>query len=187
MIRRREQWAEEAPLMDAGKLWFLDECGVNIDMARRYGRSIGKARVADHVPLGTPKSVTVLSSLKADGTAVSISFEGAVNGGRFLSYIEECLVPDLKEGDIVVMDNLPAHKVGGVADAVLGAGAKLLYLPPYSPDLNPIEHAWSKFKAVLRKRRPRTVEDLALAVPTALGLITACDCRGWFSNCGYSS
>jgi len=108
VIRRREKWRKDTPGMDAGRIWFLDESGVNIDMARIYGRSVGKKRVIDNVPLNTPKTTTMLSSVKLDGTTAGIVFEGALNGDKFIEYLKECLAPCLKKGDTVVMDNLAA-------------------------------------------------------------------------------
>lgn len=157
-----------------------------MNMARRYGRSIGKKRVVDHVPLNTPKNTTILSALRYDGTTVKTFFDGAINGDRFLSYLKELLVPKLRKGDFVVMDNLTAHKVKGVTEIIRNAEAIPLYLPPYSPDLNPIEHMWSKIKSFLRKLRPRTADELAVAISVAFAQVTGDDCTGWFTNCGYS-
>jgi transposase len=173
--------------VDAKRLVFLDESGVNTNMARRYGRAVGKARVVDHVPLNTPTATTILSAVKLDGTTVSTAFEGAVNGERFKEYLREHLAPTLHQGDLVVMDNLASHKVQGVDNIIRGAGAIPIYLPPYSPDLNPIEQMWSKIKAVLRKLRLRTVEELLAAIPRAFTCIQPSDCFGWFAHIGYSS
>lgn len=183
---KRELWIEMMPSVSGSKLVFLDESGVNTDMARRYGRAASKERVVDHVPLNTPKSTTIISSIRLDGTTVSAVFEGAINGERFREYLTEHLVPTLKAGDWVVMDNLASHKVTGVADIIREAGAIPAYLPPYSPDLNPIEMMWSKIKAILRKLRLRTLEELLIAIPIALGCINPSDCAGWFTHIGYS-
>jgi transposase len=109
-----------------------------------------------------------------------------MSGERFKAYPDGHLIKELKKGDVVVMDNLPAHRIKDVAAMICNAGATLLYLPPYSPDLNPVEHLWSKVKSIVRKLRPRNLEDLATAMHTALGQVSAKDCEGWFSNCGYS-
>ena len=129
--------------MNSHSLVFLDESGINIDFTRRYGRGKGASRVWDKAPLNTPKNTTLLSSIRLDGEMICGYFQGAVTGDIFLSYVREQLVPHLREGDIVVMDNLRAHKVSGVREAIEGAGASLVYLPPYSPDFNPIEMLWS--------------------------------------------
>ena len=136
--------------MNCNSLVFLDESGINIDLTRRYDRGKGASRVWDKVPLNTPQSTTLLSSIRLDGDMICSYFQGAMTGNIFLTYVREQLVPHLRTGDIVVMDNLRAHKVYGVRQAIEGAGASLVYLPPYSPDFNPIEMLWSKLKAVLR-------------------------------------
>ena len=187
MIEKRARWAEEiVPSITTDRFWFIDECGVNTDMIRRYGRSVGGTRVSDHAPMNTPKSTTILSAVRSDGTTAGTHFEGAVNGEMFLAYLREHLTPLPEEGDVVVMDNLSSHRMKGVAETILSAGAVPLYLPPYSPDLNPVEHVWSKIKAFIRKLRPRTVEVLSATIDLAFTQITGKDCDGWFSNCGYS-
>lgn len=145
------------PEIDVSKLVFLDESGININMARRYGRAIGKARVVDDVPLNTPKTTTLLSSIRIGGETVPTFFEGALNGERFLQYLQEKLIPSLHENDIVVMDNLRSHKVAGVKEMINEAKASLVYLPAYSPDLNPIEMMWSKIKAYLKGQKRRSI------------------------------
>ena len=172
--------------MNSNSLVFLDESGINIDFTRRYGRGKGASRVWDKVPLNTPKSTTLLSSVRLDGEMVCGYFQGAMTGDIFLSYVQEQLVPRLREGDIVVMDNLRVHKVAGVREAVEGAGASLVYLPPYSPDFNPIEMLWSKLKAFLRKVKARTLPALESAIPLAFDSITLSDIAAWFSFAGYS-
>jgi transposase len=172
--------------MDAKTLVFLDESGVNINMTRRYGRSKGKERVMDSAPLNTPKTTSLLSSVRADGTTIRKFFSGALNGEIFLKYIQEDLAPSLHLGDFVVMDNLRCHKVAGVKEAIESVGAFVLYLPPYSPDFNPIEMMWSKIKAILRKLKARTVESLLAVLPYAFRAISTDDIRGWFVAAGYS-
>ncbi|GHV30915.1 IS630 family transposase [Spirochaetia bacterium] len=170
----------------ASKLVFLDESGVNIDMTRKYGRAIGKERVVDDAPMRKGKRITILSSVRLDGTTVGIEFEGALNGELFLKYIKEYLAPKLHEGDMVVMDNLSSHKVAGVEEAIKAVKAKVLYLPPYSPDLNPIEEMWSKMKAYLRKKKARILETLMEEIHNAFKTITAENCVGWFGHSGYN-
>ena len=172
--------------MDIGKLVFLDESGVNTDMARLYARAMGGQRVYDGVPLNTGISTTILSSVRLDGEFVYTTFSGAVNGERFKAYLRELLVASLRPGDIVIMDNLRSHKVNGVVEVVESVGGTVLYLPPYSPDFNPIEEMWSKIKAYLRMVKARTVEALLEAIPLALSTVIVTDILGWFHHCGYS-
>ena len=172
--------------MDASKLVFLDESGVNTDMTRLYARAPGRQRAQDAAPLNTGQSTTILSSVRMDGETVFTAFAGAVNGEKFKAYLKELLIQTLKPGDIVIMDNLRAHKVSGVAEIVESVGAIVLYLPPYSPDFNPIEQMWSKIKAYLRKVKARTVDTLLSAIPYAFTEVSLSDIFGWFSACGYS-
>lgn len=176
---------EEISQITPDCLVFLDESGINTDMIRRYGRSKGKSRVVDSTPINTPKTTTLLSSIRLDGTTVPVSFQGALNKERFLEYLKDSLVPTLRPGDLVVMDNLGSHKVAGVAELIRSAGAEPLYLPPYSPDFNPIEKMWSKLKALFRKLKLRSVDLLTAAIPTAFSTITPEDASGWFSAAGY--
>ena len=172
--------------MHAASLVFLDESGVNTNLTRRYGRAKGKARVKDSAPLNTPKTTTIVSSVRLDGTTVPKFLSGAMNGSMFLDYIQHELVPSLHDGDLVIMDNLRCHKVQGVKEAIQQAGAHLLYLPPYSPDFNPIEMMWSKLKAILRKVKARTVSLLLGALPKAFQAVSVKDISGWFRESGYS-
>ena len=164
---------------------FLDESGANTDMTRYYARVEGGARANDSTPLNTPTSTTILSSIRADGEAVYTTLDGAVNGERFKEYLKEKLIHALKPGDILIMDNLRSHKVQGVREIVESVGAKIIYLPPYSPDLNPIEQMWSKIKAFLRSVKARTVDALLAAIPLAFQFVSAKDVEGWFSSSGY--
>ena len=166
-------------------LVFLDESGVNINETRHYGRAEGGARVHDSAPLNTPTSTTMLSTVRLDGETVYTTMAGSLNGERFKEYLRDSLVPKLRHGDIVIMDNLRSHKVQGVKELIETAGASVLYLPPYSPDLNPIEQMWSKIKAALRALKPRTVGELENAIPKAFDLITSDDILGWFTCAGY--
>ena len=166
-------------------LVFLDESGVNIDMIRRYGRAKKKQRVHDYAPKGTPKKTTLVSSVRLDGTLAYKYFQGSLNGENFLEYVKEVLVPTLKKGDIVIMDNLSCHKIKGVKEAIEAVGASVRYLPPYSPDLNPIEMMWSKMKSLLRKWRRTTVPELHAVIPDAFKAVLKTDIRGWFSASGY--
>jgi len=129
---------------------------------------------------------SILSSVRINGNLVPLVYEGALNGELFKAYIVQFLIPTLNEGDIVIMDNLTSHKVAGVVDSIIAVGAKVVYLPPYSPDFNPIEMMWSKVKAYLRKVKARTKESLEMAIAEALDNISTNDILGWFSECEYS-
>ena len=183
---RREEWQEQQKTMEREHLVFLDESGVNLNMTRRYGRAVGKNRIYDYVPLKTPKNTTLLSSIRLENASmVHKELTGAVNGETFLEYIRNALAPTLKVGDIVIMDNLSVHKVAGVRQAIEEKGASVLYLPPYSPDLNPIEMLWSKIKAFLHKRKARETALLANAISEAYAAVSYEDILGWFSAAGY--
>lgn len=167
------------------KLVFLDESGINTNLVRRYGRSVGKARVVDHAPFSTPRNTTVLSAVRLDGQFACMTFEGGTTKERFREYLETILLPSIHEGDYVIMDNLRTHHCNFVEELIRSAGAVLLYLPPYSPDLNPIEMMWSKMKSLFRKWRIRVKEQLISATREALNAVTPSDCEGWFANAGY--
>ena len=183
---RREEWQEQQKTMDQNRLVFLDESGVNLNMTRRYGRAIGKARVYDYVPLNTPRNTTLLSSIRIEDAAmVHKEISGALNGVIFLEYIRNDLAPTLRQGDIVIMDNLRVHKVAGVRQAIEEKGATVLYLPPYSPDLNPIEMLWSKIKAFLREQKARDAAILLDKIQEAYDKVSLQDILGWFAAAGY--
>ncbi len=171
--------------MDPRRLKFLDECGVSTSLTRLYGRAPQGQRVEGAVPGGHWHVTTVLGVVGWEGPEATVSLEAAVDGAVFLTFVRQVLAPSLSRGDVVVMDNLSAHKVKGVREAIEAAGATLLYLPPYSPDLNPIEKAWSKLKTLLRTAAARTAEALAAALSEALAAITAEDVQNWFRSCGY--
>jgi transposase len=181
----RETWKEEKATENAGKFVFLDESSINTGFSRLYGRAPIGERLFDYVPDCRWATMTVLSSLRLDGTTEALVFEGALNGEMFKAYIKECLAPSLKKGDIVIMDNLSSHKVEGLEEIVEKRGARIEYLPPYSPDLNPVENMWSKIKSQLRKKKERCKEILVNAIGAALRTITAQDAQGWFEHCGY--
>jgi transposase len=156
-------------------------------MARRYGRAPVGERLLCAVPHGHWKTTTFLAALRLGGLTCPLALDGAVNGDVFVAYVEQVLVPTLRPGDVVVMDNLSSHKRARVRQAIEGAGCQLLYLPPYSPDLNPIEQAFAKLKALLRKRGERTVEGLWTFLGGALDLFTPNECQNYFKHCGYSA
>ena len=164
---------------------FIDETGTSTKMARRYGRSPRGERCRAPVPHGHWKTTTFTAGLRLNGLVAPWLLDGPMDGEAFLVYVRRVLVPDHTPGDIVIMDNLPAHKVSGVREAIEAAGATLLYLPPYSPDFNPIEMAFSKLKALLRKAATRTIEDLWAAVATILDAFTPEECINYFAAAGY--
>jgi len=173
--------------VDVRRLVFLDESGLKTNMTRLYGRARSGKRCLDSTPCGHWETVTILSSIRLDGATESLVFEGAVDRMMFDAYIKECLAPTLRPGDIVVMDNLSAHKSQQARDVIHMRQAEVLFLPAYSPDFNPIEKMWSKVKQVLRGIKPRTEEELFAATATALDTITAHDAQGWFNSCGYTA
>jgi transposase len=166
-------------------LIFIDETGASTKMARLRGLAVRGERCRASVPHGHWKTTTFTAGLRLSGLTAPMVLDRAMNGPAFLAYVEQVLAPDLAPGDIVVMDNLPAHKVAGVRQAIEAAGAALLYLPPYSPDFNPIEMAFSKLKAILRKAAARTVTDLSEAIAGALNAFTQSGCQNYFAAAGY--
>jgi len=154
-------------------------------MARRYGRSLRGRRLIARVPYGHWKTSTFLAALRHDRITAPCIIDGAINGETFLAYVEQFLAPTLMPGDIVIMDNLGSHKVAGVRETIEAAGAKLLYLPPYSPDLNPIERVFSKLKALLRTAAARTIDALWTAVGLALPAFSSHECANYLANAGY--
>jgi transposase len=183
----RERWQATAPTLDPERLVFLDESGVRTDLVRRYGRGRRGERVPDHAPDGRWHSTTFVAALRVSGVTAPAVFDGPIDGPSFRAYIEQALVPTLRRGDIVVMDNLACHKVRGIAEALAGAGASLWYLPPYSPDLNPIELSFAKLKTILRAARCRTVAHLWATIGAALSRFAPDECRNDFRHCGYSA
>lgn len=167
------------------KLVFLDESGVNLAETRLYGRAPSNERVNDYVPDVRFERKSILVSLKLNGQMSSLLFSGTLNGKLFIQYIKQFLSQILTEGDIVILDNCTAHKVTGVKEAIEACGAKVLYLPAYSPDFNPVELLWSKVKAVLRREKARTFENLEKALKLALDSVSSDDVRGWFKHCAY--
>lgn len=171
--------------LDPEKLVFIDETGINRGMARRYARAPRGMRAFDHQPLKYGSNVSVVGAIRLDGVVTALSLEGATDGDVFLAFTERILGPKLRPGDVVIMDNLPAHKIKGIREAIEAAGAKLLYQPRYSPEFNPIEHCWSKLKEWLRGQAARTKEALDHALAQGLDLVTTKDLAGWFQHCGY--
>ena len=185
MKAAREDWFENQDALDPDRLVFLDETAANTKMARRYGRAPRGRRCRMAVPHGYYKTTTVTAALRTTGPTAVALFDGATSGKRFRAYVTDTLVPVLGPGDIVVLDNLNVHKVAGVREAIEAAGARLLYLPPYSPDFNPIEQALAKLKALLRTTAARTVLDLRDAIRRAFARFTPAECRNYLAAAGY--
>jgi transposase len=183
----RVSWRQEQPSLDPAKLVFIDETGTATDMARLRGRCRWGERLIGKVPHGHWKTTTFVAGLRHDAITAPFVIDRPMNGDIFLAYVERCLVPTLSPGDIVILDNLPAHKVKGVREAIAAAGATLLYLPPYSPDLNPIEQAFAKLKALLRKAAERSIEALSARIGQILEAFTPQECSNYFNHAGYAS
>lgn len=181
----REAWREALNRIDAKRLLFLDESGVTTEMTRRYGRAFGGERVREANPAGHWKTLTLLGAMSVEGLVAAMTVEAPTDREVFLAYLEQVLCPRLKPGDVVVMDNLSSHKVVGVRELIEAAGAELLYLPPYSPDFNPIEQCWSKLKQALRSAKARSVDALQQAVADAIPTISPSNAQAWFRHCGY--
>ena len=185
MVKRRKSWKEAFWHLVLSKLVFLDESGVNLAETRLYGRAPSNERVNDYVPDARFERKSILVSLKLNGQMSSLLFSGTLNGELFIQYIKQFLSQILNEGDIVVLDNCSSHKVAGVKEAIGACGAKVLYLPAYSPDLNPVELLWSKVKAILRREKARSFDALEKALKLALDSVSSDDILGWFKHCGY--
>ena len=181
----RAQWRQQQPKLDPAKLVFLDETWTTTNMARRYGRCLRGERLISAIPHGHRITTTFLAGLRCDGVIAPLVLDGAINGEIFLAYVKQFLAPALLPGHLVVMDNLPAHKVAGVREAIEAADAELRYLPAYSPDLNPIENMFAKLKAMLRKAAERNVDDLWDRIGELAGQITQAECLGYFRHAGY--
>ena len=184
-MKRRRDWFDGQFDLDPAKLVFIDETGLSTKMARLRGRAPRGERCRAGVPHGHWKTTTFTGALRLTGMTAPFVYDGAMNGQVFLAYVEQVLVPTLAPGDVVVMDNLPAHKAAGVRDAIEAAGANLLYLPPYSPDFNPIENAFSKLKALLRAKAERTIAALWDIVGSLIDLFTPTECANYFRAAGY--
>lgn len=183
VVSQRKEWINKLQKLDKNKLVFLDESGVNTDMTRIYGRSLGGSRCVDKAPLIKPQSTTILSSVRLNGKTAFTKYQGGTTCERFTDYLKNVLAPTLNSDDIVVMDNMRTHHSKAVKKVIDELKINVIYLPPYSPDFNPIEKMWSKIKSVLRKLKARSASDLKVAVDTAFDLISDNDCAGWFSSC----
>jgi transposase len=182
----REKFRIDIVPVPIEKIYFIDETGMNIAMARLYARAGGGARAHGAIPKNWGDNVSLIGSLSFDGTMHAMTLPGSADGDAFLIYIKDILCPNLKEGDIVIMDNLSVHKIKAVREEIEARNAELRFLPPYSPDMNPIEQCWSKIKTALRAAKARSIEALDAAVTIALASVTAQDAQGWFGHSGYA-
>ncbi|XWN32702.1 MAG: IS630 family transposase [Devosia sp.] len=185
VLASRRAWFQDQLDLDPARLIFIDETGLSTKMARLRGRAPRGERCVAAVPHGHWKTTTFTAGLRSDGLVAPWLLDGAMDGDAFRTYVASVLVPELSPGDVVIMDNLPAHKVSGVRSAIEDVGAMLLYLPPYSPDFNPIEHAFAKLKALLRKAACGTIPALWDEVADALHAFTPTECRNLFQSAGY--
>jgi transposase len=181
----RQVWRERQPSLDPDRLVFIDETWATTNMTRRCGRAPRGQRLVASVPHGHWKTSTFVAGLRSTGLTAPLVVDGAMNGDVFRAYVEQILVPTLVPGDIVILDNLSSHKVVGVCEAIEARGASLVYLPPYSPDLNPIEQAFAKLKALLRKIAARTIAALWDALGDILDRFTPQECANYLASAGY--
>ena len=185
IIEERAEFRRGMPAMEAQRLVFIDETGINLGMARDYGRTPVGCRAEGHRPFNPGQNITLIGGLNSCGIVAPLMFPGSLDGNIFKAYVEQVLVPELRPGDTVLLDNLSSHKVSGIKDILARAGARLKFLPRYSPELSPVENAWSKIKAELRTAAARSYESLVEAVKQALGKTSKKDADGWFEGCGY--
>jgi transposase len=182
----RQRFRRQLRTFQGSRLRFLDETGVTITLTPRYGRAAPGVRVIESVPRNYGQHLSLLATLSPQGLNAPMTSEGPVDAMVFRLYVERVLGPTLRPGEIVGMDTLAVHKVAGIAEQIAARGARVEYLPPYSPDFTPIEQAWSKLKTALRQRKARTRRTLERALTALLPTISGTDARAWFHHCGYS-
>jgi transposase len=181
----RRVWSETLPGMGIEKLVFIDETWTSTSMTRRYGRAPRGQRCIASAPHGHWKTTTFVAGLRHHQLTAPLDADGPMDGELFLAYVRQFLCPTLRPGDIVILDNLSSHKVAGVKEAIAAAGATLIYLPPYSPDLNPIEKLFAKLKALLRKAAKRSVEALWNEIGELLNTLPSTECENYFASSGH--
>jgi transposase len=186
VAEKRARWHEYLAAEPVSRLVFVDESGANTKMTRLRGRALAGQRLLGRIPHGHYQTSTLISGMRLSGPCAPWLFAGPMNGEMFLSWVAQGLAPTLQKGDVVIMDNLATHKIHGIVAAIEAVGARLLYLPPYSPDFNPIENMWSKIKQILRRQAPRTEGALFLAARTAFQAISTADCQGYFFSAQYA-
>jgi transposase len=184
-VKRRQDWIDGQPALDPASLVFIDETWASTNMARQYGRCRRGERLKVSIPHGHWKTTTFVAGITTGGIIAPWVLDGPINRDAFETYIEKVLIPELNPGAIVIMDNLSSHKGPKIQQMIEAAGASLLYLPPYSPDFNPIENAFAKLKALLRKAAQRTVDGLWNAIGRILDRFTPTECRNYFAAAGY--
>ena len=187
MMNQREAWFESQTDLDPARLVFIDETWATTNMMRSHGRSRRGERLRMGYPHGHRKTTTLVAGLRRDGMVAPMVLDGPINGDWFEAYVRQILIPDLKAGDIVIMDNLSSHKRPAVQAMIDAAGAELRFLPPYSPDFNPIENAFAKLKALLRKAAERTVDGLWNAIGDLIDVFTPAECANYFAAAGYDA
>jgi transposase len=187
IARRRERWRKHQGRIDISRLVFIDETWTKTNMAPLRGWGTRGKRLVAHVPHGHWKTLTFLAALRSGEITAPCVFDGPINGESFLLYVQQILAPTLRSGDIVIMDNLGSHKSDSIRKTIMAAGARLIFLPPYSPDLNPIEQAFSKLKHHLRNAKERTVEATCKRIGAILKTFSPDECRNYFTNSGYGS
>jgi transposase len=187
IVRRRLWWKRRQPALDAARRVFIDETWTKTNMTRTHGWWRRGAPLKAHAPHGHWHTMTFIAALRSDGITAPCLFDGPINGESFLAYVHQALVPTLRAGDIVVMDNLGSHKGRAVRDAIRAAGARLWFLPAYSPDLNPIEQVFAKLKTLLRKAEERTIDAVRDRIATLLEAFSPQECANYFRNSGYAS
>jgi transposase len=187
VARKRQRWKRHQARLDPRRLVFIDETWAKTNMTRTHGRCARGVRLVDRVPHGHWKTMTFLAALRCDRIDAPFVLDGPINGEWFLAYVQQLLVPTLSPGDVVIMDNLGSHKSKAVRRAIRRAGAHLIFLPPYSPDLNPIEQVFAKLKALLRKAAERTVETTWRRIGLLLDRFSPAECANYLVNSGYAS
>lgn len=185
MKQQRDDWKVEQPTIDSEKLVFLDETWASTNMTRTHGRCPEGQRLVMDVPHGHWLTTTFVVAMRLSGLTAPTVIDGAITGEVFVAYVEQQLVPTLQPGDVVIMDNLSSHKRAAVRAAIESVGAQLRFLPPYSPDLNPIEKAFSKLKAKLRGAQKRTIPELEIYLGESLDCFSPQECENYFVSCGY--
>jgi transposase len=187
VAQARQRWKQDQAQLDPTRLVFIDETGTSTAMTRLRGRCRSGERLIGRAPHGHWKTSTFLAGLRCDALTAPFVVDAPMNGVIFRTYLEQCLIPTVRPGDVVIMDNLLAHRIAGVREAIEAAGASLLYLPPYSPDLNPIEQAFAKLKALLRKAAERSIAALWNRIGALLSAFTPPECANYFRHAGYAS
>lgn len=185
MVKARANWQENQNNVDISNTYWFDESGANCGMTRLYGRAFSNERVNDYVPDVRFERTSVMGALALSGIIAPLTYKGTLNSNLFSSYVRECLAPVMKKGDTFMLDNCSVHTVKDILKPLIDKGVDVVFLPVYSPDFNPIELAWSKIKAYLRKVKAREPTELSEAIADALNTITKSDILGWVKHCGY--